>query len=87
MKAQRIKPERCPNCGHTLDEAAEIRGGRKEPKEGDYSVCINCGVLLRFGPGLTLGLVKDSDRMELEPELKELLLAASAKILERGQLS
>jgi hypothetical protein len=38
---------RCPSCGRLLDAATSF-DHVNAPKPGDFTVCVYCGVLLRF---------------------------------------
>lgn len=40
----------CPGCGAVNDGAS----GNGAPEQGDYSVCLYCGCVARFGDGLQL---------------------------------
>lgn len=43
----RHDPVPCPNCGYKFDTASNLTG-KVSPKPGDFTLCFNCGVLLRF---------------------------------------
>lgn len=51
----RIVPSFCPQCFHLLDAATNMTS-RDKPEPGDYTVCINCASVLRFGPDMLLEL-------------------------------
>lgn len=44
----------CPQCRSEIDMATEIVAGQVSPREGDFTVCLYCGEILRFGPALEL---------------------------------
>ncbi len=60
-----LPPDECPVCHGYLDAAGPITNAKVQPKPGDYSLCINCGALLRFDPGMRLQVVPDDDLLEL----------------------
>jgi hypothetical protein len=74
----------CPVCQALLDGVTKISTKRVEddnPCEGDFSVCIYCGSMLRFGIGLTLYEVTRQDLKQLldeDPEVFKLLQRANA---------
>lgn len=48
----KIPPSPCPYCDASFDRAGSPDGGIPEP--GDYSVCIRCASLLKFGENMEL---------------------------------
>ncbi len=48
-----IPMQLCPTCGYTSDSATALEDG-KRPKVGDFTVCINCAGVMRFGSDLQL---------------------------------
>lgn len=60
-------PSACLNCGRVNRQAS----GRGTPKAGDLTVCIACGAVMQFGPGLELcGLSPEEvAAVEHNPEL------------------
>ena len=77
----------CPNCAHPLSRATGLEGPDAIPEDGDYSVCLYCGQLLRFGGGLW-GRAASPDEAEenLESAQAAMLLRARAEILRRERL-
>lgn len=59
----------CPECGYHPDYASSI-SEKATPEEGDLSICINCGALNRFGPGMRLERTEVPDDLTLEQQLK-----------------
>jgi hypothetical protein len=51
MKTHRLRPQMCLTCGYLLDAATAVDRGRKPPKEGDLSMCLNCGTVLCMHDG------------------------------------
>ena len=46
---------RCPQCNYKLDGSTHVHGGKiGPPKEGDISLCINCGQVLTYDGELHL---------------------------------
>lgn len=68
------KKTQCPKCGHHHDCATYLglQGYRpREPKPGDYTLCICCGSILRF-TDIGLGIadlrsenISDADRRRM----------------------
>ena len=52
----RVPKSECPCCGKTIDRAAGLNCP-DAPREGDVAVCIGCGAVNEFGPGLVLRLI------------------------------
>jgi hypothetical protein len=53
----RMPPSICPVCSWPLDASTNMTG-HEAPGVGDFTVCINCRSVLRFGLGM--GLEKSS---------------------------
>ena len=64
MKTTRMTPALCPWCGYTLDAAGNMKD--QIPKEGDFTVCLGCVSVLRFGPGLKLEI---PSRAEIDAQI------------------
>jgi hypothetical protein len=56
----------CPFCSYTLDAVTNLTG-QDQPQEGDFTVCIGCRGVLRFGHNLTL---HKSSLMEVPTHLR-----------------
>jgi len=54
MTAHRLPDDACPFCGHVCNAASTLDGDTAPPEEGDASVCLECGSLVIYGPGLRL---------------------------------
>jgi hypothetical protein len=65
-----VTPFLCPYCGHFCDAATEAVEGEGAPGEGDYTVCIGCAGLLRFGPIMSLHKVSDEEAQGMSPEVQ-----------------
>jgi hypothetical protein len=53
-------PCQCPTCGHCLDTHSNVTG-EEAPEPGDFSVCIKCATILRFGEQKILRKANQSD--------------------------
>jgi hypothetical protein len=63
----------CPICFHKLDGIANMTGHEK-PEPGDFTVCVGCRSVLKFGPGMGLEL---SSLMEVPTHIR----ASFAKLI------
>lgn len=59
----RVPPCKCPTCGLEWDGATEVNNNAATPTPGDFSLCINCGELMRYSAELEL--VRAGDLGEL----------------------
>lgn len=71
MKDFETKLNECPVCKHKIDRASETMEGGREPKGGDFSVCIYCTAFLRFEDDMTLRKATQADMDELPPEARQ----------------
>ena len=70
----RLPLSHCTDCGTELNGAFDTRAGHHVPKEGDLSVCIQCGnpmvyradQTLRAMTALEWAVLKREQRMEVE---------------------
>lgn len=77
----------CPNCGTALDEVTSMTGSeRKRPREGDLSICMNCGALLVFRSDLSMARARSSDLGDVTAEDLAQLIAYRDLIRRRGPL-
>lgn len=51
----------CPGCGSISTGAGTVRPDTAPPVPGDYSICVVCGVYLRFADNLSLVEVTEAD--------------------------
>lgn len=72
----------CPSCGHKVEAALSVNGQRA-PKEGDASICIECGVLAIYTAEQTLRAATKEEREKwaTNPDVIEaqLLIASLSK--------
>lgn len=54
IKAFHGKIQYCQKCGKKLDAFTPTFVSSREPKTGDFSVCMYCGVILRINDNLDL---------------------------------
>jgi hypothetical protein len=54
MKHTRHSKQPCPKCNTNLDCATGAYNKNATPSPGDFSICIICGTILRYGEGLKL---------------------------------
>lgn len=51
----------CPHCGHHNELTTEVGGAEDEPRDGDLSLCWECGKIGVFDAAATGGLRKPTD--------------------------
>lgn len=74
-----IGPRTCPGCGGRFDGAASLTSD-EPPDPGDFSVCMTCGTILRFGEGLCVRLATAEDLAALSPGGRSALAQAQAVV-------
>src|SRR6267142_2034799 len=60
IKFTKIPEQSCRNCGKRVMYSADWEDN-VEPRVGDVNVCIECGVLSKYGPGMILFPVSDEE--------------------------
>lgn len=65
------EPQPCPGCGHVLDahSPTDIKD-REPPREGDFTVCFYCALVLRYGLLGELLQVSHAELTELPRETR-----------------
>jgi len=58
----RLKPQLCPECGYVADTYTSLQP--EPPKEGDYTICFNCGALIVFDADIVQRLATEEERTE-----------------------
>lgn len=58
----------CPWCGKLFDRASHMMKKESRPKPGDFSVCINCSMVNRFGPDLRIERTSSDKEWSEQPE-------------------
>jgi hypothetical protein len=88
MTAVLVGAAECPVChaaiGPELEPLRDVT--RKKPREGDLSLCLNCGAILVFQMDLTLRRSVGSDFAEAETIDLMSLMAWRDLIVRRGPL-
>lgn len=67
------KPCLCPQCGDKLDAATHPSGKVHQPEKGDFSMCLNCGTVLRWNAELILYCPTEDEMMDLEADQRLML--------------
>jgi hypothetical protein len=75
----RIRESFCPWCGRSLDAAMNIVLDDSPPSPGDFTLCIGCASVLKFGP--LLELLAIPDREWIKDPLCELIRNARRAII------
>jgi hypothetical protein len=70
VDSYRVPESRCPKCEYKLDAATGVDG--VSPEEGDYTICIGCESVLKFGAGMTLAEAPPQEVVELFMECPNL---------------
>jgi|SRR5580765_7564284 hypothetical protein len=52
-KETRVPPSACPGCGSELDCASDVIANAS-PEPGDVTICLTCGLLMRFKDDMRL---------------------------------
>jgi len=78
MRTTPTPPSACPGCKRPLQAASSA--GNSVPEPGDFSVCFDCGQILRFAQDLTATAAAESELSLLEPAKRALLSSWRARI-------
>lgn len=78
------KKNECPACLYVMDSVPELGGGDHQPRPFDFSICLNCGALLRFDETMDLRLALEDEEFEIHPEQLEQVYKAQRIIRKRG---
>jgi hypothetical protein len=70
----------CPVCFQVLDAATAMQD-KAVPEPGDYTICIECGAVLRFGPKMDLLL---SSLMEIPMSARMDFAKVVTEVKKRG---
>jgi hypothetical protein len=84
VRTTKTPPSPCPECKDVQYGASHKDNAVPEP--GDYSLCFNCGALLRFDEDLKLVAVSDADPNELSVEDHAFMRSAQDRIKQRGRI-
>lgn len=80
-----MKKTKCPACKYNFDTHSEINGETIKPREGDYSVCLNCGEILMFNGTELEPYIVYYDELKLDSKQIAQLMAAQIEIKLRGK--
>lgn len=81
-----VPPSLCLQCGYSTDRATNITGD-KGPQPDDFTLCLNCGGVMKFGSDLRLMMSTfDAARRQLPPRLLDQLTTAQGLIQRRGPI-
>jgi uncharacterized Zn finger protein len=81
---------RCPSCSYRMDTSTKISGEEEAaPEEGDTSVCINCGQVLKYRADQTLRKATSAEVREImdAPEAWALIEKVQRFIKQRGRFA
>jgi hypothetical protein len=73
MNGLNVPSQPCPNCGVMNDSATSLGDEMEEPAVGDFTVCVHCKNLLRFGYGLVVERLGPGDVEDLANALAQLV--------------
>jgi hypothetical protein len=81
------RPQPCPCCGHPLNASTArlFNGAGGGPEAGDFTICIRCAGLLRFGEGLVLREATEEDLWPVSFEDRGQLEALQRAVLASSQ--
>lgn len=48
-----VPPAMCPECGSVFDKASSM-AEKQKPSPGDFTICLHCGALNKFGKDMRL---------------------------------
>ncbi len=78
--SQKVAATLCPLCGALLDGVTGVHAGKHVPQRGDFSLCLYCTGILRYGDKGRLHAVAAPELDQVRTEQPELVA-----LLERGQ--
>jgi len=64
-KTTRLPKSTCPICQHELDATSTLKDDQT-PKENDVTICLHCGMLLKFDKKLLLQKMNDKEIEKLK---------------------
>jgi hypothetical protein len=89
FETTRLSPDPCPVCKAKLDAVTILTSPKGTPEPGDFSICLYCGTVLRFGASLRVREAMAGEIQQLqdtEPKifeaLQKVIAAAKQRILE-----
>ncbi len=82
MTTTKNKYSNCPNCNYHFDAHQQINDRKKKPRIGDFTICINCGEILRYEKKGVLRLAKHIEIISLDINTLTMLISAQIIIKE-----
>ena len=76
----RMTQSNCPTCGHVIDAASDPTG-EATPEPGDFTVCLYCQDLFKFGENLRLEPLQESDIAKLPLDVVSRYQSAIRKVM------
>lgn len=73
LHINRTRASRCPHCNNPLTAATHFDGRPHKPSPGDWSVCLECGGLLRFNIHMRTVAGRAIDLADEPPELRDVI--------------
>ena len=70
---ERTEPWNCKVCGYRIDAVGHEGGKDVSPKDGDLTICLNCGALYQYVNGVP-ALMSDSEIDALPGDVKTELI-------------
>jgi hypothetical protein len=64
MVETRVPKCKCPSCGTELDAATDVLNRAATPNPGDITICLRCGLLMRFKDDMTLRQLTGKEMIE-----------------------
>ncbi|MBN3946764.1 MAG: hypothetical protein HWQ38_09810 [Nostoc sp. NMS7] len=86
MKHIKTQNQYCPaGCGYRTDSVTGAFGDYS-PDEGDFSICMNCYAILRFGKKwkLQLSSLEESEEFGVKEDLQKAIAAAKQVRVQRA---
>lgn len=76
-----IPADRCPGCRARLDAATCATQPGAAPSVGDFTICFECGLCLRFARGLALAPATPAEVLTLPAETQRQIGRVTAAVL------
>lgn len=74
--------KRCPRCHEQLHGVFAVlpSGEPRPPKPGDFSVCPDCGLIIRFNDDMSLRVLTEQDQKDMSSQPESALALALTSI-------
>jgi hypothetical protein len=82
--SKEIAASGCPCCGVSLDKAANVLND-DGPKENDISICVYCGSINKFGPGMIIVKMEKAELDSLPWEFQLEVYRAQSMVHDRNK--